>query len=232
MIDLEIETIGAEIESGTKVLDVGCANGYAALRQYEARRPSSIVGVDFAGRMIEAAQSALSRSPIRGDISFKVGDVRNLEFADDSFDVVYTTRVLINLKTWEEQCLGIDECIRVTKAGGKIIFSEAFWEPLMLLNAMRQLVNLPPLVEHDFNRYLKIDRLQAYLTQKGLAHKTNAFSSVYYLGSRFLRELVTNPPDYPGYENPVNKIFFDLERQFSCGGFGVQQAVIVSKPGR
>jgi len=92
---------------------------------------------------------------------------------------------------------------------------------------MRQ---LPSLIEHDFNRYLKKERLEELLTTLRLEFSVEEFSSVYYLGSRFLRELVTDPSAYPGYTNPINKIFYELECEFSGGGFGIQQAYIVRKP--
>ena len=41
------------------------------------------------------------------------------------------------------------------KRAASVIFSEAFWEPLTRLNALRALAGLAPLVEHDFNRYIK-----------------------------------------------------------------------------
>jgi 2-polyprenyl-3-methyl-5-hydroxy-6-metoxy-1,4-benzoquinol methylase len=123
----------------------------------------------------------------------------------------------------------MNECLRVVKPGGKVVFSEAFYEPLMLLNAMRLLKQLPPLVEHDFNRYIKKENIEKYLSDKGLPFECDEFSSIYYLGSRFLRELVTNPSDYQGYSNPINGIFYDIEKKFSGGGFGIQQAYIVKK---
>ena len=149
---------------------------------------------------------------------------------DNTFDVVYTTRVLINLPTWEQQMQGIAECIRVAKPNGTIVLSEGFWEPLMLLNALRSMKNLAPLVEHDFNRYLKISILEAHLKLLGLTYKIEDFSSIYYLGSRFLRELVTNPEDYPGFTNPINELFYNIEKKFSGGGMGIQQAVVIRKP--
>ncbi len=163
------------------------------------------------------------------NIEFKIGDIRKLDFQDGIFDLTYTTRVIINLPTWEEQIRAIDECIRVTKKGGKIILSEAFWEPMTLLNSMRALKGLQPLVEHDFNRYLKKEKLEKYLNDKGLNYFVNDFCSIYYLGSRFLRELITKVDDYPGYSNPVNEIFYNLEKQFSGGGFGIQQAYVITK---
>lgn len=229
MIELEIETIGAHIASGDHVLDVGCANGYAAFRQLASRGAASIVGVDYADSMLEHARRVKAQRGLGPEIAFERGDVRRLRFAPETFDVVYTTRVLINLPTWEEQRLAIAECLRVTRKGGTLVLSEGFWEPLALLNAMRLLVALPALVEHDFNRYLKKSRLEEYLRSIGADFRFDDFSSVYYLGSRFLRELVTDPAAYAGYSNPVNELFFEIERKYSGGGFGVQQAVVIRK---
>jgi ubiquinone/menaquinone biosynthesis C-methylase UbiE len=163
-INLEIETIGQYIKDGDNVLDVGCANGYSTLSQWKNNRLKSIVGVDYSNNMIEYAKINQNNFGLRDDnIKFYEGDIRNLEFEDNTFDVVYTTRVLINLSNWEQQKQGISECIRVVKKGGKVILSEAFWEPLVLLNSIRKIVNLKPLVEHDFNRYLKQGYLEEYL---------------------------------------------------------------------
>lgn len=226
-ISLEIETIGKHIREGDVVLDVGCANGFSAL-QHLQRKPLSITGVDFSEAMIREAEKNKAQVSA-GNVSFRVGDVRRIPLEDDQFDVVYTTRTLINLPNWVEQRQGILECLRVCKRGGTVILSEAFWEPLMQLNALRSLKSLPPLVEHDFNRYLKKSYLEKFLSEGKIPFEAIDFSSIYYLGSRFLRELVTNPADYPGYSNPINEIFYNIEKQFSGGGFGIQQAYVLQK---
>jgi ubiquinone/menaquinone biosynthesis C-methylase UbiE len=226
-IQLEIETIGEYIKEGDQVLDVGCANGFATFYHLD-KGVKSMTGVDFSEAMIREAHHNKEQRGNPENISFEVGDIRKLRFENASFDLVYTTRTVINLPTWEEQKQGIAECIRVCKPGGTVILSEGFWEPLVLINAMRALKSLPPLVEHDFNRYIKQARLEEYLKDQGLEFEVVDFSSVYYLGSRFLRELVTNPEDYPGYSNPINEIFFNLEREYSGGGFGIQQAWVIN----
>ncbi|MEX1205154.1 MAG: class I SAM-dependent methyltransferase [Dongiaceae bacterium] len=229
MIDLEIDTIGKHIKDGDHVLDIGCGNGYATFRQAEAHKLGSITGVDFAATMVAVAQETKEQKRWGDNVRFVEGDVKSLPFPDNTFDVAYTTRVLINLPTWEQQMKGIAECIRVVKPDGIIVLSEGFWEPLMLLNAMRALKNLPMLVEHDFNRYLKCSALEAYMRKLGMNYQIEDFSSIYYLGSRFLRELVTDPAAYPGFTNPINKLFYEIEKQFSGGGMGVQQAVVINK---
>lgn len=227
-IDLEIENILKHVAKGDRVLDVGCANGYSTF-QIAQKKPKKIIGIDFADNMIKYANKSKKKSKLGDIIEFKVGNAKKLEFKDSHFDLVYTTRVLINLPNWQEQKKAINECIRVTKKGGTIIFSEAFWEPLVLLNSIRALKQLSPLVEHDFNRYLKKQKFESFLKKKKLRYKVNDFSSIYYLGSRFLRELVTDHNKYPGYSNPINKIFFEIEKKFSGGGFGIQQAYIIKK---
>lgn len=152
-----------------------------------------------------------------------VADATDLPFDDKSFDVVYTTRCLINLPTWLSQQGAIDECIRVAKR--KVLFSEAFWEPLQRINAVRQLCGLDVLVEHDFNRYLKLSKLKDYLKILGRSFSIEDFSGVYYLGSRVLRELVTDHEMYEGYSNPINQTFAEIK--YPGGGFGVQQLVVV-----
>ncbi|MES2701586.1 MAG: class I SAM-dependent methyltransferase [Bacteroidota bacterium] len=228
-IDLEVATIGKHINEGDVVLDMGCANGFASFRQLADRKPAKIYGVDYAANMVKYANQVRDEYPEKDKLEFTEGDIREIAFEDNKFDVVYTTRVIINLPNWEDQKKAIDECMRVTKKGGTVVFSEAFYEPLQLLNAMRALKQLPPLVEHDFNRYIKKDRMEKYLAEKGYSFECDEFSSIYYLGSRFLRELVTNPADYAGYSNPINEVFYGIEKDFSGGGFGIQQAYIVKK---
>lgn len=230
-INLEIETIAPYIKEGDTILDVGCANGFSAFSQLK-RGPGKIVGVDFSENMIESANVAREALPAgeKQKTSFQVGDIRHLDFGDETFDVVYTTRVLINLPNWREQAQGLAECIRVTRKGGTVVISEAFWEPLVKLNALRSVCGLPSLVEHDFNRYLKKKNVETYLSEKKLTFKNIEFSSIYYLGSRFLRDLVTDLKDKDNYTNPINSVFFDLEKKHnSFGGFGIQQAFVITK---
>lgn len=227
-IELEIRNISKYIEKDSVVLDAGCGNGYSTFRQLK-KKPKRIVGVDFAKNMITFANKRKAELDLGDEILFEEGNIKKLRFDDETFDMAYTTRVLINLPKWTEQMQGIDECIRVTKKGGIIIFSEAFWEPFVLLNSLRILKQLPPLTEHNFNRYIKKRNLENYLNNLNLKFEVIDFCSIYYLGSRFLRELVTNPNDYPGYTNPINEIFYKIEKEYSGGGFGIQLAYVIKK---
>lgn len=225
MIELELETIAKHIGTNQSILDVGCANGYSTTRQAAANLSCKFIGVDYAKNFIDAAKRVVTNK----NVEFEVGDARTLRFATNSFDVVYTTRVLINLPTWEEQVMAIDECIRVAKPGGTIIFSEAFWEPMELLNAMRMLKDLEAITMHDFNRYLRMSAVKKLLSIQGYSFNIDDFSSVYYLGTRYLKQLVMGPESYTSYKDEFNEAFYELEKKFSGGGMGIQQAVIITK---
>ena len=227
-IALEIQEICNHINKNDDILDAGCANGYSSF-QYNDSNPNSVTGVDFAKNMIHHAKEQSRKLNLENKFSFYEGDVRKLSFSSSTFDMSISTRVLINLRNWEEQKSAIRELIRVTKNGGKILLSEAFYEPLVLLNSMRRLVSLDPLYEHDFNKYIKKKKLEKFLEQNQYPFECKEISSVYYLGSRFLRELITDYNSYEGYSNPINKQFFELEEKYNGGGFGIQQIYIINK---
>jgi ubiquinone/menaquinone biosynthesis C-methylase UbiE len=229
--ELEIETISRFIKEGDRVLDIGCANGFSTFRQHEINRAARYTGVDYANSMIEHAQRSLSEKRLPPDeIRFEVASILALPFSDGAFDVAYTTRVLINLPTWEDQQKAILESLRVVRPSGTLVISEGFWEPLCLLNSLRLLFRLEPLVEHDFNRYLKKAKLEAWLRELNVAFEVEEFSSLYYLGSRVLRELIQKEErPWGDYSNPVNKLFYDIELEYSGGGMGVQQAYVIRR---
>lgn len=209
-LSLEFKKISAHIRKDDSVLDVGCANGFV-LKQLDAKIR---VGVDFSEEMIAQADN-------EDGLTFVVGDARNLNFEDNFFDVVYCVRCLINLPSWDDQIKAIHECLRVAKR--KVILSEAFYEPLQRLNAIRQIAGLPLLVEHDFNRYLKQSKLEELL--KGKDYFVDDFSSMYYLGSRFIRELVSEEKKYT---DMLNTIFYNMSHKYSGGGFGIQIQYVIT----
>jgi hypothetical protein len=53
------------------------------------------------------------------------------------------------------------------------------------------------------------------------------FSSIYYLGSRLIREIVSNKDLFKKYNNPINKLFYNIEKKYSGGNIGIQQAYIL-----
>ena len=230
MINLEVDQISKFIERGKTILDIGCANGYSTKLIVDRVSPHSLLAADFSPEMVALAKQVLANVSVR-DVKVFQSDIRNIDLPSNSVDTCYAIRTLINLPTWTAQMQGIEECLRVTKSGGKVLLSEGFWEPLVRLNALRQILGLSPLVEHDFNRYLKQPRLESWLTTLRCSYEIVEYSSMFYLGTRLARELATSHESFPGFSNPINAEFANLARKYPrCGGVGVQQLVVISKP--
>ncbi len=98
--------------SDLSLLDVGCGPGIH-IKEYE-KRGANCFGIDFSEQMIQLAKKGCPNS------NFNIGNVNNLEFEDNSFDIVTASLVLDHLKDLSK---GIDEISRVLKKGGLFIFS-------------------------------------------------------------------------------------------------------------
>lgn len=97
---------------GASVLDVGGGPGYFA----DAFSDCFYVG-------LEPDVSEMSAAGISGFGSVR-GDGAALPFADDSFDVVYSSNVAEHIPNW--QAMG-DEMLRVAKPDGLVVLSYTVW---------------------------------------------------------------------------------------------------------
>jgi ubiquinone/menaquinone biosynthesis C-methylase UbiE len=81
-----------EINKESNILVVGCGTGGNSC--YLAKKYGcQIVGIDIAELMIEQAQERAKTLGLTDLVTFQVGDAYNLEFPDNSFDVVLTVFV-------------------------------------------------------------------------------------------------------------------------------------------
>lgn len=113
-LDLLCPPLRSYLKSGMNVLDIGCGPGPVTLDVAEAVYPGEVVGVDFSAPSITQARAAAEAAQYK-NITFQVGDTYKLEFADETFDLVYST----NLLGWlREPVRALAEQRRVTKRGG------------------------------------------------------------------------------------------------------------------
>jgi len=190
VIELEIEAIGSRLAAGERVLDVGCANGYSSARY--AALGARVLGVDFVPEMIEHAEARRRALPqeVASRLEFAVGDIRSLELEDGSFDAVVSTRVVINLPSWEEQLQGLRECARVLRPGGLLLLSEATEQGWQRLNALRREWGLPDIPMPPHNLYLDQERVAEAVADVLDLEEISDFASSYYVATRFLKPLL------------------------------------------
>lgn len=87
--------VSQSLKANERILDVGCAVGhyYVSLKKQIAF-DFDYVGVDFTEPYIQEAQRVFQDTPLT---DFQVGDIFDLPFDDQSFDMVYSCNVLLHL---------------------------------------------------------------------------------------------------------------------------------------
>lgn len=100
----------ATISRGTQLLDVGCGAGGASVLASELG--AEVTGLDVAEGMIAYARMRLPSA------DFYIGDMANLPFADDSFDVVFAAN---SIQFPENRLAALQELARVCKPCGHIV---------------------------------------------------------------------------------------------------------------
>ena len=112
--DSEWEQIENYIPKNSKFLDVGCGAGYSLMRACENLN-CSVEGIDAdpgshgVGRFVK---------DLVNDVSIKQGFAEDLPYANDSFDVVYSSHVLEHVN---DESKALEEMKRVLKKDGVLI---------------------------------------------------------------------------------------------------------------
>ena len=118
------------LKPGLRVLDFGCGPGTISVGLARAVEPGEVHGIDMEASQIDLARSAAEAGGHRNAI-FHVGDVTNLSFDDDSFDIAHCHTVLTHVP---DTRAALAEVKRVLKPGGiiasrEIIIASSFAEP-------------------------------------------------------------------------------------------------------
>lgn len=150
--DLEVELV-ERYGRGARVLEVGCGTGLILARVAEFA--SRAAGLDLSGGMLERARD-------RG-LDVLQGSATALPYADNSFDVTYSFKVLPHV---EDIRTAMSEMARVTVSGGYVLAE--FYNP----RSLRYLVKVmkPPSSissstndEAVYTRYDSVDEVRAYM---------------------------------------------------------------------
>jgi len=116
------------IQPGHHVLDVGCGIGDQAFAMAKlVGKTGSVKGTDISTAMVAMAHSRHAASGL--PLQFLVAPAAQQPFADASFDIIRTERVLMYLKNIEEV---FAEYKRLLKPGGKLLVFDVDWDALVL----------------------------------------------------------------------------------------------------
>jgi SAM-dependent methyltransferase len=99
---------------GLRVLEIGCGMGTDGAQF--AAAGAHYTGIDLTEAAIDLARKKFATAGLKGE--FRVADAEKLDFADESFDVVYSHGVLHHTPDTEK---AVREIHRVLKTGGRAV---------------------------------------------------------------------------------------------------------------
>ena len=115
-----LNSLNLELNSDSLVLDAGSGTGIVTLGFYQAGfHPKKTVALDFSFNSLKVAGEQFEKDEKTDakNISAVQGNVLNLPFADETFDLILTCGVLEYVSVEE----GLKEFARVLKSGAKLI---------------------------------------------------------------------------------------------------------------
>ncbi len=132
------------LRQGMRALDVACGSGAVTRVMAKIAGQGMATGVDLSQSRLDQARSRAASDHL--EIEFVCGKAQALPFADATFDYVHA-RMLFQYLEQPENVL--DEMIRVTKPGGRVVLID-------LDGQLNQLYPLPSAVSEDLNEALRL----------------------------------------------------------------------------
>jgi len=115
---------------GARMLDVCCGSGASALPAADAVGPGgSVTGVDLAENLLELARAKAKQRGLT-NVEFETGDMTELRFETNSFDVVVCVFGIFFVPDMEA---AVQELMRVARSGGRVVvttWGPRFFEPV------------------------------------------------------------------------------------------------------
>ncbi len=165
-----VEAVGAR--AGDRVLDLAAGTGTSSEPYADAG--VNVVACDFSLGMLRVGKRR------RPDIDFIAGDATNLPFADNSFDA---STISFGLRNVHRPKRALEEMLRVTKPGGRLVIAEfsqptiPLWRTMYTEYLMRALPAIATKVSSNPDAYVYLaesirawpnqDELGAWITDSG-----------------------------------------------------------------
>lgn len=109
-----------QLQAGERVLELGCGTGNELLDLAElVGSRGQVSGIDISAGMLAVAQRKLAKQPPAAPVEVRVGDARQLPYADGGFDAVYSSFTL-ELFPEDDLPVVLAEARRVLRPGGRL----------------------------------------------------------------------------------------------------------------
>ena len=160
VLDLITVAAAATNPQATRSLDIGCGAGNYTLRLLQRLPDLAVTLVDLSAPMLERAVTRIGEVTAQ-PITTLHGDIRDIEFEGESFDIIMAAAVFHHLRGDDEWGSVFGKCYAALKPGGSLWISD--------------------LIEHDSPvvQSLMWERYGEYLTQlKGEAYRDTVYGYI------------------------------------------------------
>lgn len=171
----------AGLKPGDEVLDVGCGLGGPA-RMLAESYGCRVTGIDLTPEFCEAAKELNARVGLQDSIVIQEANALALPFGDDTFDVVWTMHVSMNIADKAEL---YDQFARVLRPGGKLAFFD------LIAGEGDLHFPVPWADEPAINHLVDEDEMRLLLSTAGFHLKT--WDDLTAEGADFFGKLVPSP---------------------------------------
>ena len=141
-----VDFLMPRLKPGMTVLDCGCGPGTITQGLARAAAPGKVIGCDLEPGMVERAAS-LAEGKELDNLSFQVGNILDLPFDDDTFDVVLSCAVTEHLN---DPVKAMSELGRVTKKGGVVGITRTDWSASLFAPPCPSAERFIELFQHGF----------------------------------------------------------------------------------
>lgn len=161
----------------SNILDIGCASGEITA-SLQGRFNCNTVGIDISEKMIELCRKKYSNSKM----SFQLGDIKDLHFQNDEFDLVVSLSVIEWISEYEQ---AIEEVSRVLKTDGQWVVSLPNWSsPFRKFEKLKKLVLKDTYLRYQQNQ-LSLSEFEGIAKAHGLKKTRSIFHVMPFYGRNF-----------------------------------------------
>lgn len=217
--ELEVRTLAGALSAlghtAPRILDLGCGDGYTTLKVAQQVKSASFVGVDYSDCMIGNALRRLEGESdhLRSRVEFGTGDATRLreKFQPGTFDVVISSRCLINLTSEEAQFSAVADIANILKPNGHYLAVENFEEGQTELNTLRTGLGLPEIPVRWHNLFFREPEYLRRAGQHFSKVKIRNFTSAYYYATRVIySKYCQMKGTKPDYQHEIHQLAIDL----------------------
>ncbi|MBI2208878.1 class I SAM-dependent methyltransferase [Candidatus Woesearchaeota archaeon] len=156
---------------GKTILEAGCGTSESLVRI--AKKAKKVTGIDISEKALERSRINFIRSKVqKKKYSLVLGDIQKMKFKDNTFDITFNTGVVEHFDDDKINSKPIEEMVRVTKKGGKIvILVPSIYSPYYIYYLFTRIPGLNGLFPWEAHRFYTYKMLKNQLKALNLNFK-------------------------------------------------------------